>query len=231
MADRKKAGRAAAGTFGMLALEVGAAKLNDEYGWWLVVLLALGGVGSLAWGWWPEIKAYSKLWRAAGVLGVGLIIAIALFIYRRSSSSLEPPLFTPPAASINSNPGRVFVAFGPEYLLDMIKGRRSDEAQKLVDIYRGKWIKVQGRTALAPGDNNYGRASVMIDYLTTPGMHLSFVYCQMTGIQAQTAATLEKDEKIASLERFIRFLIRPLNSGSANLQISRRTRRARYLSI
>ncbi|HEX3429588.1 MAG TPA: hypothetical protein VHT03_01775 [Rhizomicrobium sp.] len=48
--------RGGGGSIFFLAVELGAAKLSDSYGWPLVFLVAVFGVVPLAIGWWPEIR-------------------------------------------------------------------------------------------------------------------------------------------------------------------------------
>jgi tRNA_anti-like len=103
-------------------------------------------------------------WRSPGVqalctsLGVVLFVGCLIWQYRLSfpkheaSSTVSTP--TPSPAKANSSPNpvaapeeRVLLDVKPEYLLDFFTKYNNVQAQKLVETYIGKWMKISGEVS------------------------------------------------------------------------------------
>ena len=201
--------KAIGGTIAGLPIEWGAFRLMDNHPIY-AVMLAVAGLVILGLGWWPELK--DKRWTKP--LFAILILAVAIgVIWHRLDTSPPPKVAVPnPNPSLTGNNGRpdnrVFVAFGPQYLIEMVRGRSPDEIEKLEELYRNRWMKVHGVVALVPYRDPLSddkSISVMIDYLTTPGLHESDVFCKTRGDDAETALTFQKLEDISVVGR-IRFI-------------------------
>lgn len=86
--------RAGGGTIFFLAVELGAAKLSDRYGWRFVLVVAALGMVPLVVGWWPELRRFhadrsGRVFYLAGMLIGGAVFAVcaALYFWPHAQSS------------------------------------------------------------------------------------------------------------------------------------------------
>jgi hypothetical protein len=144
-----------------------------------------------------EQKRLIRIARRA-MIGVVVIVAVSTVLYVATRLWSANPV----AGGQHEQHERQFVAFGPQYLIDMIRGRSSEESEKLTDLYRGRWMKVHGRVAILPAPEELSvektpPTEVMIDYMTSAGLHETSVFCYIYGSDGETAMTLQKDESLS----------------------------------
>jgi hypothetical protein len=91
---------------------------------------------------------------------------------------IRPPATSPPTLATQDSKGRIFVGpdITPQFLSSLLTGHTEVQAEKLLDIYIGKWIRLSGDLSHV-GKFEYGSSTVMFSsqpLMGTPTIVMQF---------------------------------------------------------
>ena len=158
---------------------------------------AAGAFGTLAWlamevPRWTRVR--SKMWKTTfyAVAAVGILILVASMYY----------VLTAPAGSSDTwkrepqDYSRNFVSVTPRFLASLYRGHTKAEGDKLLDLYRGRWMHVSG-TVKNADDFEFGGKHVTLQI--GPGGFLDRVFGALTDTNVLAYFDSKWDDQIAAL--------------------------------
>jgi hypothetical protein len=150
-------------------------------------------------------------WLMPSILAVCLLLAGVLHLVAARTrhepapartevpEKVRMPATSPPALAAQNSEGRIFVGpdITPQFLVSLLSGHTEVQAERLLDIYVGKWIKVSGDVSHV-GKFEHGHSTVMF---TSQRLEVPSIIMHFGGAWTERLSVLRLGNKINVIGR------------------------------